>query len=464
MPPTMTKTTTTSVRPAPSLREAELKAVHAELRRGNADFLKAHPGDSGERQPVHVLYGGAHLFKRDSAAKIGGLALKSLEEYAPTPESLAQALGLPGGAFAQKLHARVVEKLKREAVEDFRIDFEDGYGNRPDAEEDGHAASAAAEAAEGLAAKTLPPFLGIRIKPLSEPCRRRSLRTLDIFLTTLVSTASRRLPPHFVITLPKITSARQPSALAKALGMLEKKLRLPQGTLKIEFMVETPQSIFADDGRAALPELLKAAQGRCVSAHLGTYDYTALCGIIAAHQSMAHPCCDFAKHVMQVALAQRGIQLSDGATNVMPVPVHRPSPGTTLSEAQKRENAQAVHRAWKLAYDHTRHSLVTGFYEGWDLHPAQIPIRYAAVYAFFLESLESSASRLKNFVEKAAQATLLGDVFDDAATGQGLLNFFLRGLNCGAITLEEALATGLSQEEFESRSFLKILENRRKLG
>ena len=106
-----------------------------------------------------------------------------------------------------------------------------------------------------------------------------------------------------------------------------------------------------------------------------------------------------------------------------------------------------------MSYEHIRHSLATGFYQGWDLHPAQLPIRYAATYAFFLESLQSASDRLKGFVEKAAQATLLGDVFDDAATGQGLLNFFLRALSCGAINSEEALKTGLSIKQIQSKRY-----------
>ena len=98
-----------------------------------------------------------------------------------------------------------------------------------------------------------------------------------------------------------------------------------------------------------------------------------------------------------------------------------------------------VHRAWKLHYNHIQHSLTNAFYQGWDLHPAQLPTRYAAVYSFFLDGLEAASERLKNFVEKAAKATLVGDVFDDAATGQGLLNYFLRAVNCGALTEEEAV-------------------------
>ena len=225
-------------------------------------------------------------------------------------------------------------------------------------------------------------------------------------------------------------------------------------------MVETPQSIFAEDGTVALPRLVSAARGRCVAAHFGTYDYTAGNNITAAHQHMNHPACDFARQVMQVSLAGTGVWLSDGATNVMPVPPHRTS-GSTLTAAQVAENRATVHRAWKLCYQHIQRSLELGFYQGWDLHPAQLPVRFAAVYAFFLDGLDAAAERLRNFVAKAAQATLVGDVFDDAATGQGLLNFFLRAVESGAIAEEEAAPLGgLTLEELRTRSFVKILKGR----
>src|SRR5438270_3445183 len=154
---------------------------------------------------------------------------------------------------------------------------------------------------------------------------------------------------------------------------------------------------------------------------------------------MMRRACDFAKHMMQVSFAGTGIWLSDGATNIMPVGPHRAHEGASLTSNQIDENRVVVHRAWKLHYDHIQHSLVSGFYQGWDLHPAQLPTRYAAVYAFFLDGLEAASERLRSFVAKAAQATLVGDVFDDAATGQGLLNFFLRALNCGAMSEAEAV-------------------------
>src|SRR5205814_3282006 len=147
---------------------------------------------------------------------------------------------------------------------------------------------------------------------------------------------------------------------------------------------------------------------------------------------------------------------------IMPVAPHRFAEGEPpLTGKQIEENRAVVHRAWKLHYDHIQHSLINAFYQGWDLHPAQLPTRYAAVYAFFLEGLDAASERLKNFVEKAAKATLVGDVFDDAATGQGLLNYFLRAINCGALTEDEALRlSGLTHEELVSGSFVKILKNR----
>ena len=426
-----------------TIPDTSLVAILDVLDKSNTRVAGQFPGDSPARQPVHVVYGGAHLFKADAAQKLSALALRALREHAPDAATLASALGLDP-AITDRIYPRVVDKLTREAVEDFRIDFEDGFGNRPDREEDEHARLAADEVAAGLKAGTLPSSIGIRIKPLNEEQKRRSLRTFDLFLSRLLDQTGGTLPPNFVVTLPKITAPEQVTALAAACDAFEDGRALPGLSLNFELMIETTQSVFAADGSVALPRLIAEGDGRIVAAHFGTYDYTAACSITAAHQHMAHPVCDFAKHVMQVALAGTGIWLSDGATNVMPI-----------------GSRDVVHRAWRLHAGHVRHSLVTGFYQGWDLHPAQLPSRYAAVYAFFLEGLDAASERLTNFVQKAAQATLVGDVFDDAATGQGLLNYFLRAMNCGAITEAEAIEkSGLTLDELRSRSFVKILKVR----
>lgn len=472
-----------------TIPEKDKLEILDELKLANLAFQAVYPGDLPHRQPVHTVYGGANLFKSDSTVKMGKAALKSFISNAPNFAILAKVLELKGHTSLPDTEAEVLAleerlnklsdeqrklelawlpytvynkikvKLQSEAVEDFRIDFEDGFGNRPDEEEDATAVTAASELAKGMADKTIPPFIGIRIKPFTEDLKYRGVRTLDIFVSTLLEKSGGKLPPNFVVMLPKVTIPEQIETIVKFFELLENAHHLPVGSLKMEMMVEATQAVMDAEGKNPLLKLIKAGKGRCIAAHFGTYDYTASCNITARYQTMDHPVCDFAHHMTRVALGGTGIMLSDGATNVMPVGPHR---GDSLTVEQEIENRRVVHNAWKLGYGHTMHSLINGFYQGWDLNPAQFPMRYAATYTFFLESYEDAAVRLRNFVEKAAQATLSGDVFDDAATGQGLLNYFLRALNCGAITEKEVLATGLTLEEIRSRSFYKILVGRRK--
>ncbi len=472
-----------------SIAEEEKLFLLDTLKLANLKFQQTYPGDKPERQAVHTVYGGANLFKSDTTLKMGEVALKNLQTYSPNFETLAKVLELQGhehlphtekeiDALTKRLDAmneterkqehawlsysvynKIIHKLKTEAIEDFRIDFEDGFGNRPDDEEDATAVNAANELAIGMKNKTISPFIGIRIKPFTEDLKFRGVRTLDIFLSTLLEKTNGQLPENFVVMLPKVTIPEQVITLIRLFEIIEKKNNLPHGTLKMETMVEATQIIMDDEGRNPLMKIIKASEGRCIAAHFGTYDYTASCGITAKYQTMAHAVCDFAHHVTKVALGGTGIFLSDGATNVMPIGPHR---GENLSFEQLNENREAVHKGWKIGFNHTMHSLINGFYQGWDLNPAQLPMRYAATYNFFLSSMDDATHRLKIFVERAAISTLTGDIFDDAATGQGLLNFFLKAMNCGAITEEEALATGLTIEEIRSRSFYKILQGRRK--
>jgi len=474
-----------------SLTPDIIDEINGRLQAANTIFNTAHPGESPDRQPVHTVYGGAHIFKAGSAQKMGKSALNHLKTYAPNFVDFAKVLELKGyeslpesdeqimdlldqinrdpkavqkmneaAFFAYTVYQRVLEKLEREPVEDFRIDFEDGYGNRPDKEEDMHAVSAADEVAKGMIENSLPPFIGIRIKPLTEEQKNRAIRTLDLFITSLLKKTTGKFPDNFVVTLPKVTIPEQVSALVHLFDALEAKTGIPAGSLKLELMIETPQSILDSNGNSALPTLVKAADGRCMGAHFGVYDYTASTNITAEYQRMTHPVCDFARHMMQVALGGTGIRLSDGATNIMPVGPHRPADEKPLTENQMEENRHAVYHAWRLNFTDIQHSLKQGYYQGWDLHPSQIPLRYAAVYSFFLESLASTSLRLKSFMGKAAQVTLVGGIFDDAATGQGLLNYFLRGISCGAITEKEAEAAGLTLKEIRTRSFKKILQGR----
>ncbi|WP_205510737.1 DUF6986 family protein [Longitalea arenae] len=472
-----------------SIPEKEKTDLLAQLQTANLKFQQTYPGDRPERQPVHTVYGGANLFRADTCVKMGDIALRNLQTYAPNFVVLANVLQLAGHEYlprqqsaietltkklndmpaplrkqepawlAYTVYNKIIQKLQTEAVEDFRIDFEDGFGNRPDEEEDATAVQAAIELATGMKNQTISPFIGIRIKPFTEDLKQRGVRTLDIFLSTLLENTNGILPENFVVMLPKVTIPEQVVTLVRLFELFEKAHQLAPGSLKMETMVEATQIIMDEEGRNPLLRIIKASEGRCIAAHFGTYDYTASCGITAKYQTMAHPVCDFAHHMTKVALAGTGIFLSDGATNVMPIGPHR---GDQLSYEQMTENRESVHQAWRTGFHHTMHSLINGFYQGWDLNPAQLPMRYAATYNFFLNSYEDAVFRLKTFVERAAISTLTKDIFDDAATGQGLLNFFLKAMNCGAITEEEATATGLTIDEIRSRSFYRILQGRRK--
>ena len=483
----MTTTTKTT------LSEVLLREISSGLEREHASFHARYPGPSGERQPIHSYYCAGDLFRRDLVRNLGEDALRSLKEYAPDFVAFAKAIGLggseglpaaPGAAaslaeaiaedapafrdcnraawFAHTVYTRVRERLSRAPVEDLRLDFEDGYGNRPWDEEDRHAAAAAGEIAAAIEAGGAMPSIGIRIKPFSEDLRARSLRTLDILVTELAAKARGKFPAKFFVNLAKVTVSGEVAALAKACAHLEELLALTPGTLRVELMIETTQAVINERGEANLLPLVDAARSRCDSVHLGVYDYTAARGITAAHQRMRHPACDFAREVMQVALAGTGVRVSDGGTNVLPVGPHKSGAGVALTPQQVAENRAAVHAAWKLHFADVRHSLENGLYQGWDLHPAQLPTRYAAVYSFFLESLEPAAARLRALIEKGSQPSG-GEVADDAATGQGLLGYVLRAVDCGAVTEQEAESmTGLAAAEIRRGSFAQIVAGRRR--
>lgn len=441
-----------------TLEAGDLTAILNDLNEANQAFSQRYPGIALDRLPIHTLYGGAHLFKRNTPAKLADLARRHMDSYAEGPAQFAQALGLDAvsAGLQETLYARVKHKLGDEAIEDQRLDFEDGYGARADEEEDGHAADAAREMAAAATEGLLTPFTGIRIKSLSQETHARAVRTLDIFLTAYCETGAE-LPQPFYLTLPKVTHPAQVEALVRCVDMLESRCGMPTGSVRLELMIETIQSIINPAGAVGIPSLIDAGDGRVTSAILGTFDYTASCNIASHYQDHRHPAADFARQMMQICLTGTSVNICDGITNIMPIPVHR---GEHLTQAQRQENLRVVHSAWRLHFDNILHSLRLGFYQGWDLNPAQLPIRYAAVYYFFLQGLADASARLETFINQATQASMVGNTFDDAASAQGLLNFFVNGINCGALNESEALSCGITLPELHSRSFQKIVENR----
>ena len=255
-----------------------------------------------------------------------------------------------------------------------------------------------------------------------------------------------------MITL-KVEIPEEVTTLVKVLQALESKLGLDSGALKMEIMIESPRAIMGANGASNLPGFLRAAEGRCVAAHFGTYDYTASCNITAAHQHMAHPVCDFAKHMMQVAYANSGIWISDGATNIMPVAPHR---GDSLNADQIAENKRVVHAAAALrAYPYLLREALPRLGPA----PGPAPDRYAAVFAFFEDGM--ALVNAHQLCLRLPRLLWLG-CFRRCGDGQGLLNYFLRAVSCGAISEEEAVSrSGVTLDELRGRSFLRILQGRK---
>ena len=362
-----------------------------------------YPGERPGRQPVHTVYVPADRFHPGIVAEWSAAARSALDTHPPLP-------------FPEELRDRVLAKLEREPIEDLRIDFEDGYGVRDDAEED----AAARAAAAALRSGPMPPFVGLRCKSLEAPTRRRAIRTLDVFLDALGPP-----PDGFVVTLPKVSVVEQAHAMVVLCRALETAHGLAAGQLGFEAQVETPPLVLAGDGTATVARVIHAAGPRLRGLHYGTYDYSAACGIAAAHQRLDHPAADHAKAVLQVAAAGTGVRLSDGSLNLLPV-------GDTGSvQAAWRLHAQLIHR-----------SLERGFYQGWDLHPAQLPTRFGTTYAFFREGLTAAAGRLRDWLDRRA-----GGVLDEPATARALAGFLRRAVDCGAV---DATETGFDRPALDN--------------
>ena len=372
-----------------------------------------YPGGRPGRQPVHTAYVPANQFRADLTAEWGQQAIQALTSRAPSRADFREAMGLTDD-IAGVVRERVMAKLSDEPVEDFRLDFEDGYkpAGDADAAEDADAVAAARHLADAAAASSAPPFTGIRSKSLEVATRLRAIRTITVFLAELL--AHGPLPAGFVVTLPKVSSADQVQAMALLCDRLEQSFGLPGGHLTFEIQAETPQLILAADGSATIARCVQAGGARLIGVHYGTYDYAAALGIAGEFQRLDHPAADHAREVMQVAVAGTGVRLSDGSLNLLPT-------------GSRRD----VLAAWQQHSRLVRRALERGFYQGWDLHPAQLASRYAATYGFFLAGLPRACERLRTYAGPAGSGT--SRTLEEPATARALAGFLLRGLDCGAL-------------------------------
>lgn len=373
----------------------------------DAALARDYPGAGPAVQPVHTVYLPAPAAEPDLVAQWGGQALDLLDACAEEVASLDPAGCLP----------RVRAVLERRAVQDVRLDFEDGYGWRADDVEDADAVRA------GQVLAALPSTLlarGVRCKGLEPHERARGLRTMELVLD-----GAGGVPDGFVFTVPKLRHAGQVDAAVALCAELERAHGLPARALRFELQVETPQAVLGADGTATVATALHRADGRCTGLHYGTYDYSAACGITAAHQSLEHPVADHAKDVMLVAAAGTGVWVCDGSTNVLPTG----TPGQ-------------VRAVWAMHLRLVTRSLERGYAQGWDLHPGHLVTRWLAVLTFYRAALEPTALRLRAYLERQA-----GGVLDEPATAQALAAVLLRGLAVGALDEAEVLdAAGVGRD------------------
>ncbi|GAB3824009.1 DUF6986 family protein [Dactylosporangium cerinum] len=384
------------------LTDLDLEELLAHAEHLDRLALPGQVPESLSRRPVHTCYVPADRFGPSTVTDWGAQALQSIEAH-----------GLPD--FAESTVDMVRAKLAVEPVEDLRVDFEDGYGFRPDDVEDAHALAAGAALRSAAT-----PFSGLRIKSLEPATVLRGARTLDLVLTALGPP-----PPGFVVTIPKPTSVAHVDTAVLLCRQLEHAHGLEEGRLRFELQVETPQAVLGADGRSPLPQMILAAHGRLSGLHYGTYDYSTALGVAPAHQALDHPVADHAKSVMQVAVAGTGVHVADGSTNILPV-------GDTA----------AVHAAWRLHARLVRRGLERGIYQGWDLHPGQLPTRYAATFSFYLDGLVEARRRLDAYLSRRDSGIL-----DEPATARAIARFLLRGVHCGALS---ASSVGRPIEDLEA--------------
>ncbi|OBF28092.1 aldolase/citrate lyase family protein [Mycobacterium sp. ACS4331] len=363
----------------------------------DAELAARYPGGGDDGQPVHTVYLSAAMADTDTPQRWGSAAVALLDQHRDLLVELADEAAVD----------EVRTRLATAPIQDLRLDFEDGYGWRPDADEDRDAL----EAGRTLAALKLPTG-GVRIKGLTTSERRRAIRTLELVLD-----GAGGVPDGFVFTVPKLRVAQQATAAVWLCEAVEQAHGLPDGTLRFELQIESPQAILGADGAATVARALHASQGRCLGLHYGTYDYSAACGISPQQQALDHPVADHAKAVMMTAAAQTGVRVADGSTQVMP----------EGSDAQVRA---ALVRHHGLV---TR-SLQRGYYQGWDMHPGHLVTRWLATGTFFRAALDAAAPRLQAYLDRRG-----GAIVDEPATAEALATVILRGLSVGAFTTDDVL-------------------------
>ena len=274
-------------------------------------------------------------------------------------------------------------KLAEEPVEDLRIDFEDGYvgpdGPWDDAEEDAHVREAAHALAESQQAEAAPPFTGIRIKSFERPTRAPRRADADPVRGGAggVPRVRRRLRGD-----PAQGDQHRAGGGLRARRLGDRGRAGPG----------RPVAALRDPGRDAAvgararrhraggpdgPRVRRAADRRCTTAPTTT------------RPSAGSP--------------PSSSRSSTRSPTTPSWSCRRPPPAPACASPTARPTCCRSATATRC----TRPGSTTtgwspapwsaGFYQGWDLHPGQLPTRYAATYAFFRAGLPRALSRLQDY-------------------------------------------------------------------
>ncbi len=458
-----------------SLVQGLISRVQKAARRSD----RSRAGRPTARLPVQSLRVAPEHVHPDSAQRAGRAARRLLESHAPDAVVLARSLQLqgwdhlpregrkvdslltrleqdaeavrrddPDAWLAHEVYVRVVRKLTHTPVEELCLDFHEAYGVRPDDEEDATAGAAARAVAVGFERETLPPFVAVRIKPLEGPTAARALRTLDLFVSTLVDRAGG--VPELSVVLPEASNTEQVRGLVKALAGLEQKNSLRKGCLKLVLGVDHPGTLVDGSGRVQVRALCEVSAGRCTRVD---HDPVACSG--ATGRRSGSPRDAVERALLATALEGANVMLASSGTDLDAMPPHA---GVGLSPADHDTNHRAVRAGWLANFRVVTESLADGVLGGVDRHVGQLPARYAAWVVHSLSTLDEQLSALKLWV---IDGRTVADGPERLWRGQARLDTVLRGLDCGALLASELRKAGLDDQDLAERSSRSLLDRRR---
>ena len=230
--------------PSLSLGAAATRRLLAPVRRGGSGARARYPGDSLGRQPVHTVYGGAHLFTRRHRAEAGRARAARARrvrarrgERSPRRSARARA---DAAASRRRLRARratssaragrgLPHRLRGRLRQPPRR-----RGGRP------RAAPPRARWRAGCArARCRRSSASASSRSPTSCARARAAHARPVPDRRCVARRGGSCPTNFVVTLPKVTMPEQVAALVELFERSSGALGLAPGALRIEIMVET---------------------------------------------------------------------------------------------------------------------------------------------------------------------------------------------------------------------------------